>query len=462
MLLHHDDAHPALIDAHTGDVETYAALRRHVAALQPLLGHDRSLVFLFADNSVTTVLRYLGCVENGHAVALLDAELAPSLAARLLETYRPEIVVHPPGRATPLPGEYAEVTEGVWKRSGQDAQLHDELALLLTTSGSTGSPKFVRLSRSNVAANATAIAQSLGLTRAERAYTSMPLHYSYGMSVLHSHLITGAGVVVGKADLLSPGFWESLSVFGVTSMAGVPLTFHTLRRIGFGAMELPHLKTLTQAGGRLEDRLIRYFAELMRDRGGRFYVMYGQTEAAPRMTCLDPDRLPDKLGSVGTALPGGELFVRTGNGRYARPGESGAVHYRGPNVMMGYAQNRDDLALGDVTGDVLDTGDLGFLDEDGYLFVTGRTKRIAKLSGVRVGLDEVEQMLVEHGPVGVVALPPDQLGIYCAWGDDEQFSTVRRELCRTLRVPPGSLRFVRVDALPVLPSGKIDYPALGR
>lgn len=456
MLLHHDDAHAALIDARTGAVETYAALRRHVEAMRPLLGDDRALVFLFADNSVSTILRYLGCLENGHPVALLDAELAPELAVRLLELYRPEIVIG----ATSLPGGYAEIAEGMWRRSGQDARLHDELAVLLTTSGSTGSPKFVRLSRSNVSANAAAIAESLGITRADRAVTSMPLHYSYGMSVLHSHLIAGAGVVVGRADLLSPDFWKSLSELGVTSMSGVPLTYHTLHRIGFAEMELPHLTTLTQAGGRLEDRLVRYFGDLMRERGGRFYVMYGQTEAAPRMACLDPDRLPEKLGSAGTAVPGGELFVRTQDGRPARPGEVGAIHYRGPNVMMGYAEDRNDLALGDVTGDVLDTGDLGFLDEDGYLFVTGRTRRIAKLSGVRVSLDEVEQMLAEHGPAGVVAQSDDQLGIYCAWGDEEDFTIVRRELCRALKVPQKSLRFVRVDALPVLPSGKTDYRAL--
>ncbi len=221
-----------------------------------------------------------------------------------------------------------------------------------------------------------------------------------------------------------------------------------------------HLTTLTQAGGRLEDRLVRYFGDLMRERGGRFCVMYGQTEASPRMASLDPERLVDKLGSAGTALPGGELLVRTESGAPAPPGEVGAIHYRGPNVMMGYAESRDDLALGDVTGDVLDTGDLGFLDEDGFLFVTGRTKRIAKLSGVRVSLDEVERMLAGHGPAGIVALSADRLGIFCAWGGDQQFGAARRELCRALRVPPGSLHFVHVDALPVLANGKIDYRAL--
>ncbi|BCY10575.1 AMP-binding protein [Actinoplanes sp. L3-i22] len=460
MLLHHDDARPALIDARTGAVETYAELHRDVEAVKSVLGADHVLVFLFADNSVTTVLRYLGCVEHGHPVALLDAELDPDLAVRLLEHYQPEIVIQPPDRAAAPRDGYVETAHGLWRRDRPRHQVHRDLAVLLTTSGSTGSPRFVRLSHTNISANAEAIAESLSLTRAERAITSLPLHYSYGMSVLHSHLIAGASVVVGKADLFSPAFWESLGELGVTSMAGVPLTFHTLQRVGFAEWDLPRLTTLTQAGGRLEDRLVRYFGDLMRERGGRFYVMYGQTEAAPRMSCLDPDRLPDKLGSVGTALAGGELFVRAGDDGPARPGEVGTVCYRGPNVMMGYAENRADLALGDTTGDVLDTGDLGFIDEDGYLFVTGRTKRIAKLSGVRVSLDEIEAMLADHGPARVVALSGEQLGIYCTWGDDQHFAAVRRELCRVLKVPPRSLRFVHVDALPVLPNGKPDYRAL--
>ncbi len=460
VLLRHDDDQPALIDAGTGAVTTHAGLRTLVAEVAGRLGAERGLVFLFADNTIRTVLYYLAALQRGYPVALLDAGLKAELARALIGQYQPETVIYPIGRDPgPLPG-YPSTGDGIARRHGNAGPLHPELAVLLSTSGSTGSPKLVRLAAGNVLANAAAIAASLDITRADRAVTNLPLHYSYGMSVLNSHLLAGSSLLVGDADVLEPRFWEAVREHRVTCLPGVPFTYQTLRRIGFASMELPALSTLTQAGGKLDDALVREFADLMRQRGGRFHVMYGQTEAGPRMTCLPAERLPEKLGSAGLPLPGGRIVVRTADGEPAHPGVAGSVCYCGPNVMMGYAHSRADLALGDVHGDTLETGDVGFLDRDGYLFLTGRSTRIAKLFGVRLSLDEVEQLLSRHGPVAVVGTPTDQLAIFCAWGDEESLAAERRRLCRDLRVPLGALRFVRVEALAVLPNGKTDYRAL--
>ncbi|GIJ51685.1 AMP-dependent acyl-CoA synthetase [Virgisporangium aliadipatigenens] len=452
LLVRFDDLEPALIDGVDGAVLTHAALAARVERLAPVLGSRRCLVFVFADPSVHTAVHYLAAIENGHAVALLDgsAPLGP-----LLARYRPEVVVHPPG--TPPPDGYHAAGDGLARSTAQGEPPHPDLAVLLTTSGSTGSPKFVRLSRENIASNAAAIAASLGLTRADRAVSSLPLHYSYGMSVLHSHLWSGGSVLLTPPDVLSPDFWATVRRHGVTFFGGVPATYEILHRLRFDFTDQPALRALTQAGGRLSADLVNDFAARV---GGRFYVMYGQTETSPRMTCLPPERLPDKPGSVGPALPGGTLTVRGPDGLPLPAGRPGAVHYTGPNVMLGYAHERADLSLGDVQGDTIDTGDLGHLDDEGYLYVTGRTRRIGKLFGTRLNLDEVEGLLHGHGPVAAVNALPDELTLFCAWGDPTRFADARRSLASTLRLPPRALRFVHVDTLPVLASGKTDYRRL--
>ena len=250
---------------------------------------------------------------------------------------------------------------------------HPDLAILLTTSGSTGSPKFVRLSTRNVTSNATAIATALRIDRQERAVTSMPLHYSYGMSILNSHLIAGASVIITDASVLEPRFWEDLRQHEATSLAGVPYTYQMLERIGFDPADQPTLRSMTQAGGKMPEPLTRRFADRLAAHGIGLYVMYGQTEAAPRIAVLPAERLDDKVGSAGVALPGGALTIDGPDGPTDAPDVSGEVVYTGANVMMGYADGRADLSVGDVHGDTLRTGDLGHLDADGYLFITGRS-----------------------------------------------------------------------------------------
>jgi len=196
-------------------------------------------------------------------------------------------------------------------------------------------------------------------------------------------------------------------------------------------------------------------------RGGRFHVMYGQTEATARIACLPWDRLPEKVGAVGIAIPGGRLSVDTGEGREGGPSERGEIVYSGPNVMMGYAESRDDLSRGDDLQGVLRTGDLGFLDEEGFLHITGRSKRIGKVMGMRVNLDEVETRLRSRGPTAVVA-GDDGLMIYCEYGDEALFSALARELARDLRATEGSFSFRRVRALPLTGNGKPDYQSLAQ
>lgn len=455
----HDDA-PALVDADQG----YTLSHRELAtAARAFAAHyrRRGMVFLFADGSADAVIAHVAALDSGTPVALIDPAAGADQVDRLVDLYRPSVVVRPMGGAwCPAPDCYSAVARGIWVRRGRpEVVAHPELAVLLTTSGSTGSPKLVRLSRRNIAVNTDAIAESLGLGRADRAVLTLPLHYSFGMSILHTHLAVGGSVVVTGSSLLEQRFWEMVGEHRPTSLSGVPYTFHMLRRVGFASRDTSSVRYMTQAGGKLESSSVSHFAQAMADRGGEFYVMYGQTEAAPRMTCLPSCEWPDRSGSAGRPLTGGRIDVVDEHGRPLPSHRTGDIVYTGPNVMMGYAERPADLELGDVHGDRLVTGDVGHLDDDGFVYITGRTARIGKLFGTRVCLDEVEQMLQGQGPVAVVA-GTDSLVVHHEWAGDTEVDEHRRRLALDLRVPLSSIRFRRSGPLPRMSNGKVDYRTL--
>lgn len=423
---------------------------------------------LFARMSVdlSSVLNYLGAFEAGRAIALIDPALDADVLAGLIERFRPAAVLSAPD--APAPEGYG-VSDGHWVReSAEGVEPHPHLAVLLPTSGSTGNPKLVRLSRGAVYANADAIAEVLGIDRHEIAPTSLPLHYSYGLSVLNSHLVRGATVVIEPSGVLGRGFWDAVNEHKVTSLAGVPYHYEMLRRLKFDPAKYPTLRTLTQAGGKLRDDLVAQFNDKIREVGGRMFVMYGQTEAAPRMTTVPAERLAEKLGSAGPALPGGAFAIRREDGsETTHPKIVGEVVYRGPNVMMGYAEDEAGLAAGDEYGGVLATGDLGYLDEDGFLYITGRLKRIGKVFGNRVSLDDLEHA-VRSASVGidVVAAVPagDKVVLFAELPEGDGAKAICKDaakaLSERLHLHTSGFDVRPIDTVPLLASGKIDYRSL--
>ena len=472
------DSHPLvapgarLVDAAAGrtlaGTELSAAIEAAASGYHEMPG---GVIFARVGITVPSALRYLGAWSAGRPVALLDPALQPATLADLVERYEPAAVVGlDEGGAGADPGElpkgYRRVEHATlgpaWVTEATPAHTpHPDLGILLATSGSTGSPKLVRLSRAAVLDNARAITGALRLSGTEVAPTSLPLFYSYGMSVLNSHLSAGATVVVVDGGVLAREFWQAFDAYGATSLAGVPYSYEMLARIRWKPAKHPTLRTLTQAGGRLRPELISAFHEQITAEGGRFYVMWGTTEAAPRMTTLPAERLPEKLGSVGPALDGGTLSIRTADGtETTEPGVTGEIIYRGRNVMMGYAQTAADLARGDETGGVLPTGDLGHLDEDGFAWITGRIKRIGKVFGIRVNLDDIEQIAratgLVSGPLVAVAAG-ERVVLWCEGAVPAELGPA---VAGQLKVHKSAVDVRAVDALPLLPNGKIDYRSL--
>jgi acyl-CoA synthetase (AMP-forming)/AMP-acid ligase II len=448
---------PALYDSAIGQWCSYGELHDKVAAAAEVLRGRKALAFCFCRNSLASVVWYLAGVDAGHAVALLDDGLSEEFKSRLIDLYAPDLILGSSEATVAGLGcsdLYDSPATFLWRRKrAAPHEIGPNLSLLLSTSGSTGSPKFVRLTRGNVVANAESISSALEIHADERAISSLPMHYSYGLSVLNTHLLMGARIVLTNDGLMSPDFWSVVREHECTSFAGVPYSYQMLHRLGIDKLNVPSLKTMTQAGGKLNTELVQRFHETMARRDGRFFVMYGQTEATARIAILPHRCLPEKLGSAGLAIPGGRLHID------AEPGQSGELIYTGPNVMMGYANCREDLSLGDVLQGRLATGDLARLDSEGFVYIEGRMKRDAKLFGLRINLDEIESMLRVYGPTAVVG-GTDQLMIYCEHGDEQSFARYGRDLATKLKVNHRALVFRRLERLPVNGSGKIDYQAL--
>lgn len=409
-------------------------------------GRPRTLVAIECSNVAASVCAYLGALRRGHPALLVDGQLAQDLREQLYARF---------GVAC------AWSVDGQWRAlSGPAPAVHGDLALLLSTSGSTGSPKLVRLSLGNLQANAEAIAGYLALDAGERPITTLPLHYSYGLSVLNSHLACGASIALSAESVTSAGFWNHFRAAGATSLAGVPATYAMLRQLRFERMALPTLRTMTQAGGRMAPELAGWFGELAASRGQRFFVMYGQTEATARISYVPPERLLDKPDSIGIAIPGGALdLVDDAGNVLSEAGVVGQLRYRGPNVMLGYAEQATDLALPDVQQGSLLTGDLALRDEEGYFHLRGRLKRFIKVFGNRIGLDEVESELRRRGH-DVAVTGRDDLLLLALRGTDPDGTAVVElaALAASLyRLHPSAIRAVRVDTFPLSAAGKILY-----
>ena len=434
-----DDAAIHLLDGGALTTLTRADLAARVRHTASLLTGERRLIHVHATNTIGTVVGYLAAHAAGHAVLLTPpGEPAAALAA----AWDPDATIDPDGtvvshRATPI------------------TPLHPDLALLLSTSGSTGSPRLVRLSWDNLRSNAEAIAASLAIRPTDRAVTSLPVHYCYGLSVVHSHLVAGASVVLTDLSVADPCFWDLAREARVTTLAGVPHSFELLDRVGFAQMDFPHLRTVTQAGGRLDPQRVVELADLGTRRGFDLVIMYGATEATARMAYLPPDLAATHPGAVGVPVEGGHVDLLDGE-----------IVYSGPNVMLGYADRPEHLALG-RTVDRLHTGDLGRWTADGLLEVTGRRSRIAKVLGHRVDLDHVERGLRSEGRdvrcvdggTAVVVWVAGTEGADAARGDLAAEAAARAGLpTRCIRVL--GPRDAGLDALPHLPTGKVDYARL--
>lgn len=403
---------------------------------------QKELILILCQNTIEILSAYISAMNSGHAVMLLAADINKDLLQNILDQYKPKWIVG----ADNYDG-YTFKYDKLVRETEMEVDIHPDLALLLSTSGTTGSQKFVRLSYENLRSNAQSIIKYLEIDEKERAVMNLSLSYSYGMSIVNSHLLAGASVLLTDESVMEKSFWEFVKEHKATSIAGVPFTYQMLQRIGFTKMDLPHLKTMTQAGGRLNEKLVRYFGEYAKEHDKRFYVMYGQTEAAPRMSYIPYDKVLEKAGTIGIAVPNGELSI-----------VGDELVYKGANVMMGYSESLGDLAKGDEQLGVLHTGDTAIVDEDGYFTITGRLKRFIKLFGFRINLDDVEKKLEAKFHIPLACTGSDDK-LIVAVEQEEFVDVVKSEIEQLYHLHKTAYK-VKVLPIPRLANGKTDYMKL--
>jgi acyl-CoA synthetase (AMP-forming)/AMP-acid ligase II len=464
------EAAPAVYDDRSKSWLTREELRGASLDLAGAIASERKrLVFLLCGVNSETIIGLLAAAAAGHATALIDPSLSEHLMTGLIASYQPELILGARGSVEKLPDigkanvgaspSRARAVEWIARENGSSfPPIDPALQLLLSTSGTTGSQKYVRLSRDAVVANARQIAQALSIDERSVGIAHLPLHYSYGLSVVTSHLTSGGRLCLINDSITSPSFWSKIGSVGGSHFPGVPFHYIALARLG-PSLVPDSVKTFTQAGGALDLRVQTKIREWAAQRGGQFFVMYGQTEASPRMATLQHADHSRKAGSVGVALDGGRFSIVDENGFALPPEAVGTVVYEGPNVMLGYAMSRADLSKGDEMNGRLETGDLGRLDAEGFLYLTGRTKRFAKIAGYRLGLDEIEKELFAVCPVACL-----DLGEKIAVAHEQESETALkarvRELADTYKVPSSSFALRKITQIPRASSGKIDYARL--
>lgn len=413
MFLQLDEKDPsriAVIDD-SGESLTYGSLCSYAEELRKVLPY-RTLVFLLAENCIGSLIGYTSFLNNHVVPLILSNKTEKTLFDNLYSTYQPEYLWLPTSRTAEFGQEplYSAFGYSLIKTGNPTPELFEDLSLLLPTSGSTGSPKLVRHSYRNIEANAENVKNLFQITPSERAMGVLPMHYTMGLSVIASHLYAGATVLLCGKSLLDRGFWSMLKEQHATSFTGVPYSFELLSKLRFFRMDLPDLKIVTQGGGKLTEEMWQSLVDYAKDKGKKFIATYGQSECTARMAYLPAELAATKICSIGIAEPGGQLSIINHEGVETFEGEdSGEMVYRGENVTLGYAHSKEDLLKGDENHGIMHTGDLARRDADGCYYIIGRLKRFLKIFGLRIGLDEVENLIRSNYDTDC----------YCS-GDDEK------------------------------------------
>lgn len=453
------DRYAAIDDA--GGQLTYGELvwlRGELASVLP----ERELVFCLCENRVGALAGFLSLYDCKDVCLLLSAHIDKALLQVLDETYGPSYYWMPEAMAAESDYDIVYSYKGyiLCKTGKTSPSLHPDLSMLMTTSGTTGSPKLVRHKYGNIESNARNVAKVFGWTPEERGIMDLPMQYTMGLNVINSHLYAGATVLLVEANLMSPKYWSFVKEQKGSNFTGVPFSYEILNRLRFWKMDLPYLTTMAEGGGKLSDNLFKAFADYAVEKGKRFFATFGTTETSARLAYLPPEQAVTHIGSIGHAIPEGRLILVDENGHeIAEADVEGELRYEGPNVTMGYGTCVDDLAKGDDFCGVYETGDLAKKDADGFFYIVGRKKRFLKLFGLRVSLDQSEKIISEHFNIECACTGDDnQMLIYITQGGLKE--EVRRLISEKTGLMIKYFEVREIESIPRFESGKINYKAL--
>lgn len=420
---------------------TYGELGEIVEEMCGICSMFHSSVLIF-EQSIECVAFYLACLMTKKLVILLDPHSTRTEIYHITELFQVGLISgNIEIELSYAPHIYSRSKFNIYRTNCYMTETpNSELAILVNTSGSTSTPKFVKLSYDNLACNTRQITEYLPIDNNSFAGPPPPLSYVYGLSVLNTHLIKGGQIALCNYSVVTQEYWDFVLSLKITNLNGVPYFYEVLQKLNFYPALKNRLHFLTQAGGRLNDiireRLISEFSN------SKIFIMYGQSEATARISYLPYNKITEKRGSVGLAVSGGKISINQGE-----------IIYEGNNIFKGYAYGVNDLTELEKI-DILHTGDLGYLDRDGYLYITGRKSRFIKLPGKRLSLDDCEKQLINSGYECAIVQIDDKMKIYVV-GD-----CTKKELSHILGLSTIYFDLIPIQELPRTINGKIHYAKL--
>jgi acyl-coenzyme A synthetase/AMP-(fatty) acid ligase len=417
----------------------------------------RSLVFILGDNSTPVASFLCACLENGWVPLLLNKDIEDALLDVYLNKYKPQAIFSANKNFLYRELLFEWNNYKLYTYNQDKSLLNDTLSLLLPTSGSTGSPKLVRHSYTNLSFSAKSVSKIYNLTSNDVGLALLPIYYTMGLSIITSHLQVGAKIVLTNYPLTDRNFWNLLKEQHITVLTGVPYTFEVLFKMRFERVLLPSLRIITQGGGKLSEVLWSALVTYAATKNIEFIATYGQTEGTARMAYLEASKAATKQGSIGKAIPGGsfEVWDEKENAITAEA-QSGELIYKGENVTLGYAENQEDLLLGDLRNGILKTGDVVKRDAEGYIFIVGRMKRFLKIYGLRISLDETELLIKNKFDIDCYAAGDDTiLKIYVT--DAGIMDAIKTWLSSTINLFHQAIEMIHIEKIERNASGKIIF-----
>tara|TARA_B100000963_G_scaffold362055_1_gene402834 strand:+ start:19027 stop:20436 length:1410 start_codon:yes stop_codon:yes gene_type:complete len=442
-------------------IVTYSNLLNIFNSLEQIF-KKKSTVLIISDNSLGSIINYVFCIRSKHVAILISNELSNSEIKEIIKIYKPNFIVSEKkifAKEFSLKKKYSLYKTILFSTSFINHNFNKKLQLLLPTSGSMGSAKFVMLSEQNLYSNTMSIIKYLKLKNHDRAITNMPFYYSYMLSIINTHLQVGGSIVVSKETIVQKKFWEIYSQLKITSFNGVPYIYEIINKIGIKKIFTKSLRYITQAGGKLDEKLVKKILKFTEKKKKDFYIMYGQTEASPRISYLKRSDIKRKIGSIGRPIEGVKMLLKNKKTIIKKPFSEGTIFCKGKNIMIGYASSYKDLKKHKKISE-LDTGDIGFFDEENFYFIKSRSKRIAKFYGIRLDLDELEKKMLKLGFVVRIACNDNKIGIFYNPRKKIKPIMIKNKINKITNQNFNTMNFIKLLDVPRTPNKKVNYNKL--
>ena len=422
----------------------------------------KKLILIISENTCESILGYLASLASKNTCMIVDKKTNYLQIEKVISKYKPDFIFANKNLDFLLDKyklfEKFKNFNFYQTKYKTNKTINKNLALLLTTSGSTGTPKFVRISYSNLHNNTKSIIKFLKINNKDISITTMPMSYTYGLSVINTHLFSNASIVLNEESLFSKKFWDKIGNSKITNLNFVPFLIEILQKLKFEKMKFKNLRMITTAGGPLKKESWLYLNNLTKKKI-IFVPMYGATEATSRMSYLPKKNTEKKIGSIGKGLgPKSFYLIDQKNKKIKEPFINGELVFKGKNVCLGYASSRSDLSKGDENRNIFNTKDIGYRDQDGFYYLIGRNDRFIKIYGNRINLDEVENIFNESKYKCICKGKTDLIIIY----SDIKYNEIDivKFISKKLGINILAFKFKYIKHIPKNKNGKIAYSLL--